>query len=166
MRTVTVLDSPLGLLRLVGDDGVLAGVYLPDHRHAPPLEGLPTDPGALPAVREQLCAYFAGGLTAFDVPLAVGGTPFQRDVWQALATIPYGETWSYAKLAAEVGRPRAVRAVGLANGRNPVSVVVPCHRVVGANGSLTGYGGGLAAKEWLLRHEAGGSGAWSNDSRS
>ena len=153
MRTVTTVDSPVGPLRLVAEDGALAGVYLSDHRHAPDL-ALPPDPDALPGVREQLAAYFRGELRTFDVPVAVRGTPFQRDVWAALATIPYGETWSYAKLAAEVGRPRAVRAVGLANGRNPVSVVVPCHRVVGADGSLTGYGGGLADKEWLLQHEA------------
>ncbi len=165
MRTLTVVDSPVGPLSLVGQDGVLAGLYLPDHRHAPALD-LPADETGLPAVREQLSAYFAGSLHAFDLPLAVGGTPFQREVWAALATIPYGETWSYAKLAAEIGRPRAVRAVGLANGRNPVSIVMPCHRVVGSNGSLTGYGGGLAAKEWLLAHERAGSAAWSNASRS
>jgi methylated-DNA-[protein]-cysteine S-methyltransferase len=93
------------------------------------------------------------------------GTPFQQQVWAALRTIPYGETWSYKDLAEAIGRPTAVRAVGLANGRNPVSIVVPCHRVIGANGSLTGYGGGLAAKEWLLAHEAG-SPPWSSDSRS
>lgn len=165
MTTLTLVDSPLGLLRLVADDGVLAGLYLPEHRRARDLD-LPTEPAALPAVREQLAEYFAGQRTSFDLSLAVSGTPFQRDVWSALATIPYGETWSYAKLAAEVGRPRAVRAVGLANGRNPVSIVVPCHRVVGSNGALTGYAGGLAAKEWLLAHEGAGSRAWSNDSLS
>jgi len=163
MKTVSTLASPVGLLTLVADDGVLAGLYLPDHRHAPSLD-LPAGPP--PArVAEQLGEWFAGERRSFDVPLAVSGTPFQREVWDALATIPYGETWSYAKLAAAIGRPRAVRAVGLANGRNPVSIVVPCHRVVGANGDLTGYGGGLAAKEWLLAHEAQ-SGTWSSASRS
>lgn len=151
MRTKSTLDSPIGLLTLVAEDGVLAGVYFPEHRHAPPLD-LPSGP-APGGVVEQLEAYFAGAVRGFDVPLTVGGTPFQREVWAALVTIPYGETWSYAKLAAAIGRPRAVRAVGLANGRNPVSIVVPCHRVVGASGSLTGYGGGLAAKAWLLEHE-------------
>jgi methylated-DNA-[protein]-cysteine S-methyltransferase len=153
MTTLTLVDSPLGTLRLVADDGVLAGLYLPEHRHAPD-PSLPHDSTGLPAVREQLSEYFAGQRTSFDLPLAVGGTVFQRDVWAALATIPYGGTWSYAKLAAEVGRPRAVRAVGLANGRNPVAVVVPCHRVVGADGALTGYAGGLPAKQWLLQHES------------
>jgi methylated-DNA-[protein]-cysteine S-methyltransferase len=162
VKTKTVIDSPVGPLTLVAEDGLLAGVYLQQHRHAPSLDlPLADAPGQ---VVEQLEAYFTGELRAFDVPLVVGGTGFQREVWAALATIPYGETWSYAKLAAEIGRPRAVRAVGLANGRNPVSIVVPCHRVVGADGSLTGYGGGLAAKQWLLDHEAG-SGAWSNASR-
>lgn len=153
MRTKTVIDSPVGPLTLVAEDGALAGLYLREHRHAPSLD-LPV--GVAPGgVVEQLEAYFTGESRAFDVPLSVGGTPFQQEAWAALATIPYGETWSYAKLAAEIGRPRAVRAVGLANGRNPVSIVVPCHRVVGADGSLTGYGGGLAAKQWLLDHEAG-----------
>lgn len=160
MRTRTLLDSPLGPLTLVAEDGVLAGLFMAEHRHAPDLD-LPVEPTGLPAVREQLIAYFAGDLKEFDLPLAVHGTPFQQQVWAALRTIPYGETWTYRELAAAVGRPAAVRAVGLANGRNPVSVVVPCHRVIGADGSLTGYGGGLAAKAWLLDHEAG-SGAWSS----
>ncbi|HUR51817.1 MAG TPA: methylated-DNA--[protein]-cysteine S-methyltransferase [Mycobacteriales bacterium] len=164
MRTKTLLDSPVGPLTLVAEDGALAGLYLTAHRHAPPLD-LPVDRDALPAVREQLNAYFSRDLKEFDVPLAVRGTPFQQQVWDALRTIPYGETWSYRELAEAIGRPTAVRAVGLANGRNPVSVVVPCHRVVGANGSLTGYGGGLPAKQWLLAHEAG-SGSWSNASPS
>ena len=163
MRTKSLFRSPLGELTLVAEEGALAGLYLPEHRHAPSLD-LPPGPPP-PGLVEQLEEWFAGTRRSFDVPLRVSGTPFQREVWDALATIPYGETWSYAKLAAAIGRPRAVRAVGLANGRNPVSVVVPCHRVVGADGALTGYGGGLAAKEWLLAHEAG-SGAWSNASRS
>jgi methylated-DNA-[protein]-cysteine S-methyltransferase len=163
MRTKTLVDSPVGTLTLVADDGALAGLYLPEHRHAPSLD-LPVDARGLPAVREQLAAYFSRDLKEFDLPLAVNGTPFQREVWRALQTIPYGETWTYRELASAVGRPAAVRAVGLANGRNPVSVVVPCHRVVGADGSLTGYGGGLAAKAWLLDHEAGST-SWSNASR-
>ncbi len=147
--TYAVTDSPVGPLTLVEVGGALAGLYLTDHRHQPPLQG-ERDDTVLPAVRAQLAAYFDGTLQEFDVPLAVAGTPFQQQVWKALATIPYGETWSYRDLAEVVGNPKAVRAVGLANGRNPVSIVVPCHRVVGANGSLTGYGGGLEAKRWLL----------------
>jgi len=151
MKTVSTFASPVGVLTLVAEDGALAGLYLPDHRHAPSLD-LPAGPPP-PGLLAQLEEWFAGERRSIDVPLAVTGTPFQREVWAALATIPYGETWSYAKLAAAIGRPRAVRAVGLANGRNPLAVVVPCHRVIGAGGSLTGYGGGLAAKEWLLSHE-------------
>jgi methylated-DNA-[protein]-cysteine S-methyltransferase len=163
MRTKTLVDSPVGTLTLVADEGLLAGLYLPEHRHAPSLD-LPVAPDALPEARHQLAAYFSRDLKEFDLPLAPAGTPFQQEVWRALRTIPYGETWSYRDLAEAVGRPAAVRAVGLANGRNPVSVVVPCHRVVGANGSLTGYGGGLAAKAWLLDHEAGST-SWTNASR-
>jgi len=154
MRTKTFVDSPVGRLTLVAEDGVLAGLYLPEHRHAPSLD-LPVEETGLPAVREQLTAYFSRDLKEFDLPLAVTGTPFQEQVWAALRTIPYGETWTYRELAEAIGRPTAVRAVGLANGRNPVSIVVPCHRVVGADGSRTGYGGGLAAKEWLLDLETG-----------
>jgi O-6-methylguanine DNA methyltransferase len=157
MRTKTEIDSPVGPLTLVEDDGALAGLYLTAHRHAPSLD-LPVVRTGLPAVREQLEAYFARDLKEFDLPLAVAGTPFQQQVWDALRTIPYGETWSYVELALAIGRPTAVRAVGLANGRNPLSIVVPCHRVIGADGSLTGYGGGLSAKKWLLAHESGATG--------
>jgi methylated-DNA-[protein]-cysteine S-methyltransferase len=156
MRTKTLVDSPVGTLTLVAEDGVLAGLFMAEHRHAPPLD-LAVDQAGLPAVREQLAAYFARDLKEFDLPLAVTGTPFQEQVWTALRTIPYGETWTYRELAEAIGRPTAVRAVGLANGRNPVSVVVPCHRVIGAGGGLTGYGGGLAAKQRLLSLEAGAS---------
>lgn len=152
--THALYDSPLGLLTLVERDGAVAGLYMTEHRHMPTIEG-ERDDTALPELREQLTAYFARELKEFDVRLAVAGTPFQQRVWAALAEIPYGETWSYAQLAAATGNPRAVRAVGLANGKNPVSIVVPCHRVVGSNGSLTGYGGGLARKQLLLDLEAG-----------
>ena len=168
MRTKTIVDSPVGPLTLVASEGLLAGLFMNEHRHAPSLD-LPVKKGGLPAVREQLAAYFSRDLKEFDLALAVAGTPFQEQVWAALRTIPYGETWSYRDLAEVIGRPTAVRAVGLANGRNPVSIVVPCHRVIGANGSMTGYGGGLAAKEWLLGHEAGclpleaRSASWSSD---
>lgn len=151
-RTHTVVDSPIGPLTLVANgDDALIGLYLPDQRHAP-AEGSfgARDDDILAGLREQLAAYFEGELTDFDVPLAPQGTPFQLLVWEALRTIPYGETRSYGELAAQIGRAGASRAVGLANGRNPIGIVVPCHRVIGANGSLTGYGGGLPTKRALL----------------
>ena len=150
----TTIDSPVGPLTLVERDGALAGLYMVEHRHMPALPD-DEDPRILPAAREQLAAYFDGTLQDFDVEVFAAGTPFQEAVWKGLRQIPYGETWSYRDLAEHLGNPKAVRAVGLANGRNPVSIVVPCHRVVGANGSLTGYGGGLERKQWLLAHEAG-----------
>jgi methylated-DNA-[protein]-cysteine S-methyltransferase len=115
------------------------------------------DPATEPfgTAADQLAAYFAGRLTEFSLPLAPAGTPFQRRVWAGLQEIPYGDTWSYGQLAGKVGNPAAVRAVGLANGRNPIAVVIPCHRVIGADGSLTGYGGGLDRKRFLLDLEAG-----------
>ncbi|MCW2671751.1 MAG: cysteine methyltransferase [Frankiales bacterium] len=152
--TYVVVDSPLGPLTLVAKDGAVAGLYMTDHRHQPTIDGQ-RDDSVLPELREQLAAYFTRDLKEFDVRTAVTGTPFQVRVWTALARIPYGETWSYAQLAREVGSPAAVRAVGLANGKNPVSIVVPCHRVVGSDGSLTGYGGGLARKQQLLELERG-----------
>jgi methylated-DNA-[protein]-cysteine S-methyltransferase len=148
--------SPIGTLLLTGDGGVLGGVYMERHRHGPEPEvrsGQRDDP-AFKAAREQLEAYFAGQLTVFDLPLAPQGTEFQQRVWMALRDIPYGETISYAELARRIGKPLAVRAVGGANGRNPISIIVPCHRVIGADGSLTGFGGGIERKRWLLRHEA------------
>lgn len=111
------------------------------------------DDAVLPAVREQLEAYWRGELRTFDLPLTATGTPFQQKVWTALRTIPFGETWSYAQLADEIGQPSAVRAVGAANGRNPIFLVVPCHRVIGSNGTLVGYAGGLDVKRFLLDHE-------------
>jgi methylated-DNA-[protein]-cysteine S-methyltransferase len=156
-RAHIVIGSPVGPLTLVADGGALAGLYLDRHRHAPAPErfGPGGDPAAEPfaTAAAQLEDYFAGRLTRFEVPLALAGTPFQREVWTALTQIPYGQTVSYGELAARLGRPQASRAVGLANGRNPVSIVVPCHRVIGAGGALTGYGGGLAAKQFLLTLE-------------
>ena len=154
MNTHAVVDSPLGPLTLVAEDGAVAGLYMVDQRHRPVLDG-PRDDSVLPALQEQLEAYWRHQLKEFDVPLRMSGTPFQQAVWAGLRTIPYGETWSYGELALALGKPGASRAVGLANGRNPVGVVVPCHRVVGSSGSLTGYGGGLARKQWLLDLEAG-----------
>jgi methylated-DNA-[protein]-cysteine S-methyltransferase len=153
-RVHTVADSPVGLLTLVAADGALAGVYMEQHRHRPAQETFgERDDTAFAAVTEQLAEYFARERGGFDLPTTVRGTPFQRSVWTALRDIPYGETISYGELAARIGRPTAVRAVGLANGRNPISIVVPCHRVVGSTGDLTGYGGGLERKRHLLDFE-------------
>jgi len=154
MTAHTVLDSPVGPLTAVCTDGGLVGLHLDGQRHRPGPDRLgPRDDRVLPALREQLSDYWAGRLTTFDLPLAVTGTPFQQLVWTALCDVPYGATCSYADLAAAIGRPTAVRAVGAANGRNPVCLVVPCHRVVGAGGALTGYSGGLERKRFLLDHE-------------
>jgi methylated-DNA-[protein]-cysteine S-methyltransferase len=144
------IDSPLGELLLVGDGQALTGLYM----DAGPDPGWRRDRGALREAADQLDAYFAGELRDFDLPVAPLGTPFQREVWAALRDIPYGRTTTYAELAAAVGRPGAARAAGAANGRNPISIVIPCHRVIGAAGALTGYGGGLERKRALLEHEA------------
>lgn len=157
LPTVTTsMDSPVGRLTLTGSAGVLAGVHMHEQRHAPAQSpDWQHDDDALADVAGQLAAYFAGTLTEFDVQLELAGTDFQREVWQALRAIPYGETISYGELARHIGHASAARAVGLANGRNPVAVIVPCHRVIGADGSLTGYGGGLERKRFLLDLEAG-----------
>lgn len=148
------LDSPVGALLLVGDEQALSGLYMHDQRHRPTLpDGCKRNDRAFREAREQLRAYFAGKLRDFALPLAAAGSPFQRAVWKALRTIPFGRTESYGTLARRIGKPGASRAVGLANGRNPIGIIVPCHRVVGADGSLTGYGGGLSRKQWLLEHE-------------
>ena len=152
--TVTTYDSPVGVLTLTAQEGYLTGLHMDDQRHAPPTsEDWEEDARPFKGVVEQLDAYFAGQLTDFDIPLRMKGTDFQRRVWKGLQAIPYGRTWSYAELADLVGNRKACRAVGLANGRNPVGIIVPCHRVIGANGSLTGYGGGLDRKRRLLEHE-------------
>lgn len=148
----TTVDSPCGELTLVARGDALAGLYMTDQRHRPAQEtfGPRADSPVFAAATAQLDAYFAGELTRFELPLDLAGTAFQQSVWAALRDIPYGETVSYGELAAVLGRPGASRAVGLANGKNPVGVIVPCHRVVGAGGDLTGYGGGLPRKRWLL----------------
>jgi methylated-DNA-[protein]-cysteine S-methyltransferase len=157
-RCSAVLDSPIGPLTLVAADGRLAGLYMEVARHRPEAAvlGIPGSLDSDPVLADaagQLKAYFAGQLTDFDLPLTLDGSGFQRTVWGGLQAIPYGETVSYGELARRIGQPSASRAVGLANGKNPVSIVVPCHRVIGADGSLTGYGGGLDRKRFLLSLE-------------
>ncbi|WP_051827436.1 methylated-DNA--[protein]-cysteine S-methyltransferase [Streptomyces bicolor] len=155
MKQHTVIDSPYGPLTLVAEDGLLCGLYMTDQRHRPPEETFGIrDESPFAEAEEQLEAYFAGGLTEFTVELRLNGTEFQRRVWDQLRRIPYGETRSYGDLADALGNPGASRAVGLANGKNPIGIIVPCHRVVGANGSLTGYGGGLDRKQRLLDFES------------
>jgi methylated-DNA-[protein]-cysteine S-methyltransferase len=150
----TTVDTPVGTLLLLAEDDALVGVAF-SGRGSAPVADPPTEPAhpVLAQARTQLGEYFAGLRTRFELPLRAQGTDFQRRVWAALAEIAYGETRSYSEIAARVEQPKAVRAVGAANGRNPVAIVIPCHRVIGADGSLTGYGGGTAVKGWLLRHE-------------
>lgn len=152
----TIIASPVGDLTLVASErGLTAILWENDNpRRVPlgPLSAVPDHPVLIAAGR-QLTAYFAGELTRFDLPLDFRGTEFQRSVWTALLTIPFGETRSYADIARMIGRPDAVRAVGAANGRNPISIIAPCHRVVGSGGALTGFAGGLAAKRYLLALE-------------
>jgi methylated-DNA-[protein]-cysteine S-methyltransferase len=149
-RTV---DSPVGLLTLAGRDGRLMHLRMVDQTYEPSHDGWQRDGAAFPDAVEQLESYFAGELFDFDLNLDLVGTSFQRNVWQALLTIPYGETRSYGEIASQIGSPSASRAVGLANGHNPIGIIVPCHRVIGSNGSLTGYGGGLDRKRALLALE-------------
>ena len=146
-------DSPTGRLLLAGDEGGLSMLYMDlEVRHYPQPDWREGSP-LLDDVARQLDEYFAGKRQRFDVKLNTGGTEFQRQVWQALLEIPYGRTTVYAELARRIGRPKAIRAVGAANGANPISIIVPCHRVIGSDGSLTGYAGGLPRKAWLLRLE-------------
>jgi methylated-DNA-[protein]-cysteine S-methyltransferase len=142
--------SPIGPLTLASRDGKLTALHLD-----PPAAPLGKSAGSevLEEAARQLDAYFAGKLTDFDLPLSMGGSDFQRRVWDCLRLIPYGETWSYGQVAQKVGNSKACRAVGMANNRNPIAIIVPCHRVIGAGGALVGYGGGLDRKSWLLDHE-------------
>lgn len=150
----TTLESPIGQLLLVADDGGLRRIdFVNGRKPAQPDPRWNENPEPLRETLRQLRAYFAGKLEAFDLPLAPAGTPFQLAVWKRLCEIPYGETISYGELARRIGNPNASRAVGLANGSNPIPVVIPCHRVIGSNGKLTGYGGGLPIKEKLLALE-------------
>ena len=157
-RSHVVVDSPVGPLTLVAADGALVGLYMTEQRHLPARERLgepADDPDGAPFAEAaaQLQEYFDGERTGFDLRIALDGTPFQRRVWAAPQDIPYGQTISYGQLADRIGQPSASRAVGLANGKNPVGIIVPCHRVVGADGGLTGYGGGIERKRYLLAHE-------------
>jgi methylated-DNA-[protein]-cysteine S-methyltransferase len=154
MITFTVLDTPIGAMPCARDEEGIRTLRLPEGRmHADPDPSWVRDNEAFDDVRTQLAEYFAGTRTSFDLPLHLVGSAWQRKVWAALLDIPCGETESYGSLAARIGSPGAARAVGLANGQNPLPIIVPCHRVIGADGTLTGYGGGLDRKQWLLAHE-------------
>ena len=148
----TQIPSPIGQLLLDGTEHGLQGLHMAP---AAPLPGWRSAREPFARAIEQLEQYFAGERVDFDLELDMRGTDFQKSVWDALLTIPYGETRSYGQIARQIGRPDRARAVGAANGSNPVSIIVPCHRVIGSDGSLTGYGGGLDRKRWLLEHEAG-----------
>ncbi|PZS27707.1 MAG: cysteine methyltransferase [Pseudonocardiales bacterium] len=153
-RTHTVIESPVGPLTLVATAGILSGIYMHQQRHRPPGDIFgESDESPFTQTVDQLCEYFSGHRAEFSVPIAPIGTPFQRRVWAALREVPYGHTVSYRQLADQIGQPTAARAVGLANGRNPISIIIPCHRVLGSNGQLTGYGGGPERKQQLLDFE-------------
>ncbi|MDE0853732.1 MAG: methylated-DNA--[protein]-cysteine S-methyltransferase [Nevskia sp.] len=160
-RYFSTIPSPVGELLLLSDGDSLTGLYMQQQAH---WEGMQPhwrrDDARLRRARAQLRAYFADELKTFELPIRLQGTEFQERVWNELLNIPFGETVSYGELARRLGQPNASRAVGLANGRNPISIIVPCHRVVGSNGQLTGYGGGLPRKRWLLDHERGVPRAW------
>ena len=156
MNAFTSMDSPIGRLLLCTDGVALTGLYMDTSSDRPNATDSGVEDAHSGPLREairQLGEYFAGRRREFDLPLGMNGTTFQRRVWNTLLEIPYGATWSYGQLAKRIDNPNASRAVGLANGSNPISIVVPCHRVIGADGSLTGYGGGVERKRWLLAHE-------------
>lgn len=149
------IDTPCGEMTLYATDDALIAVYFEDHKKQNPYDAEKVK-GAhkiLDSAERDLKLYFSGKREEFKTPIAMEGTPFQMKVWRGLQQIPFGETWSYLDLAKKIGKPKAVRAVGMANSKNPISILVPCHRVIGANGTLTGYGGGLENKKWLLEHE-------------
>ena len=160
MNAFCYVDSPIGRLMLTSDGESLTGLYMNLYRNKPTklpdLNGdwvQDSDIDPLPAAARQIKEYFSGMRRAFELPLRLNGTEFQQRVWRELLKIPFGETRTYGQLAKRLGNPNGSRAVGLANGRNPIAVIVPCHRVIGADGSLTGFGGGIERKEWLLSHE-------------
>ena len=156
MTVYTMISSPIGELTLSAIGGKLTGLLFEDNRYPPDREGWRRDDAepALVETRRQLEEYFTGTRLDFALPMSSKGTEFQQKVRAALLQIPFGETRSYGEQARLIGDPKAVRAVGLANGRNPIPVIVPCHRVIGADGSMTGFGGGIERKKWLLAHEA------------
>jgi len=141
-----IVDSPIGKITLIAEEGAITGLYFGEMRQDIP----PGDDEVLVRCETELAAYFSGELQEFAVPIRGAGTSFRKRVWEELCKIPYGETASYRDIAERIGNPKAVRAVGGANHNNPISIIVPCHRVIGTNGSLTGYGGGMEAKRWLL----------------
>lgn len=151
MKRVFYFDGPCGPIGIAEDGRAVTNVFLREEKA--PVEAEVQATPLLKRAGRQLGEYMAGRRRAFDVPLKPDGTEFQRRVWQALLTIPYGETRSYKEIAVQIGNPRACRAVGMANNRNPIAILIPCHRVIGANGNLVGYGGGLELKEWLLALE-------------
>lgn len=154
MKTHTTIDSPIGILTLVNTDGVLSAVYMNEHARMPNQDSFGENSNAgFEAATEQLNEYFDGRRRQFSLPLAPEGSLFQKRVWQLLTEIPYGRTRTYGELADQLGDRKVIRAVGSANGRNPISIIVPCHRVIGADGSLTGYAGGLERKKFLLELE-------------
>ena len=152
--------TPIGALQVACDDGGLRYVMFENNKYdAPNRNDWKRDTVATREAREQLLQYFSGDRQTFDLELNPVGTEFQMQTWHMLAKIPFGATWSYGELANKIGSPKAVRAVGAANGRNPIPIVLPCHRVIGSNGTLTGFGGGLPTKQWLLEHEGNQSAA-------
>lgn len=153
MSFYTLMESPIDTLLIRGDGDAVTGIFMATEDFSSLSYGLKKAPVVFKYAVEQLCAYFAGELMEFDLPLAPCGTDFQQQVWLALRKIPFGETVSYQAIADAIGKPKAVRAVGAANGKNPLPIVVPCHRVIGSNGTLTGFAGGLGRKQWLLQHE-------------
>jgi methylated-DNA-[protein]-cysteine S-methyltransferase len=156
MNIFCYVESPIGRLMLTSDGEALTGLYMGTPSKRPDLGkdwAQNGTAGPLPKAARQLKEYFAKERREFDLPLRMQGTEFQRRVWRELTKIPFGMTWSYGQLAKRIDKPNASRAVGLANGRNPIAIIVPCHRVIGADGSLTGFGGGLPRKQWLLEHE-------------
>jgi methylated-DNA-[protein]-cysteine S-methyltransferase len=151
----TCLDSPVGALFLTSNGEAITELFMEKHKGEPkPINKWRRDDNLFREAADQLRAYFAGELTDFDLPLATTGAPFQQRVWAELRKIPYGSTVSYGELARRMGSPKASRAVGAANGGNPISIIIPCHRVIGSNGKLTGYGGGIERKKFLLEFEA------------
>ena len=155
MYFYTYINSPLDTLLLVSNGDALVGLYMDTYRYDPQTNSdWKKSETEFKEVKKQLRAYFARELQDFDLPILMYGTEFQRKAWQALQKIPYGKTVSYLDQAKAIKSPKAVRAIGLANGKNPISIIVPCHRVIGSNGKLTGYGGGIERKRWLLEHES------------